>query len=139
MGQMSELEQLHFRSKIMSFSMKRVIIESPYAAPNGMSASDAFEVLVENVRYARAALADSLKRGEAPLASHLLYTQPGVLDDSIPEERAKGIAAGYEHWAANVPVVFYVDRGFSNGMLAALERAVALAAKIEIRRIEGWK
>ena len=43
--------------------------------------------------YARACVADCLRRGEAPIASHLLYTQPGVLDDDVPEERAQGIAS----------------------------------------------
>ena len=39
-------------------------------------------------------LRDSLLRGEGPITSHLLYTQPGVLDDQIPEERQMGIDAG---------------------------------------------
>ena len=63
--------------------MKRVILESPYAGD-----------VERNVAYARACLRDSLLRGEAPIASHLLYTQPGVLDDQIPEERQMGIDAG---------------------------------------------
>jgi hypothetical protein len=37
--------------------------------------------------------------GEAPIASHLLYTQPGVLRDEIPEERRHGIDAGLA-WGA---------------------------------------
>ena len=64
--------------------MRLVIVESPYAGD-----------VEENVRYARACLADCLARGEAPFASHLLYTQPGVLDDDVPGERALGIAAGF--------------------------------------------
>jgi len=63
--------------------MKRVIVESPYKGD-----------IPTNVAYAREALRDSLMRGEAPLASHLLYTQEGVLRDEIPEERALGIEAG---------------------------------------------
>src|SRR5690606_40243334 len=54
-----------------------VIVESPYAAKE-------FFDRVRNQDYARAALRDSLLRGEAPFASHLLYTQAGVLDDDIP-------------------------------------------------------
>ena len=42
--------------------MRRVILESPYAGN-----------VEENVAYARAAVRDSLLRGEAPIASHLLY------------------------------------------------------------------
>ena len=46
--------------------MRFVIVESPYAGD-----------VAANVEYARAAVADCLRRGEAPFASHLLYT----LDD----------------------------------------------------------
>ena len=63
--------------------MKRVILESPYAGDLG-----------RNIKYPRACLRDSIHRGEAPLASHLLYTQEGVLDDGDPEERKLGIEAG---------------------------------------------
>ncbi len=56
--------------------MRRVIIESPFAASNGYSVE-------ENLAYLRAAMRDCLKRGEAPFASHGLYTQPGVLDDDV--------------------------------------------------------
>lgn len=54
-----------------------VLLESPYAGNVEL-----------NVTYARACMRDCLKRGEAPFASHLLYTQPGVLDDLVPNERA---------------------------------------------------
>ena len=57
-----------------------VILESPYFA-------DTEDGVEQNVKYARQCLRDSLLRGEAPLASHLLYTQPGVLDDRVPDER----------------------------------------------------
>lgn len=84
------------------------IIESPYAGD-----------IDRNVRYARACMADSLKRGEAPLASHLLYTQPGILDDSIAEERALGIAAGLAWLKVADRHVFYTDLGWSSGMREA--------------------
>lgn len=64
--------------------MKRVIIESPYAGD-----------IDRNLRYLRACMADCLRRGEAPFASHGLYTQPGVLDDDKPDERKLGIEAGF--------------------------------------------
>jgi hypothetical protein len=63
--------------------LRRVILESPYAGD-----------IERNVAYARAAMRDSLLRGEAPIASHLLYTQPGVLDDQVSDERRLGIEAG---------------------------------------------
>lgn len=63
--------------------MRKVVVESPYAGN-----------VERNLAYARACLHDCLLRGEAPIASHLLYTQPGVLDDDRPEERKLGIEAG---------------------------------------------
>jgi len=63
--------------------MKLVIIESPYAGD-----------IPANIEYARLCVRDSLSRGEAPIASHLLYTQAGILDDNIPSERQWGIDAG---------------------------------------------
>lgn len=88
--------------------MKLVIVESPYAGD-----------VEANVAYARLALHDCLMRGEAPIASHLLYTQPGVLDDNDPDERDFGIAAGLA-WSRKADyAVFYTDRGWSKGMLHA--------------------
>lgn len=91
--------------------MKLVIIESPYAGD-----------IEANVEYARKAMADSIRYyGEAPIASHLLYTQPGILDDALAHERALGIAAGLAWRAVAQEAIFYVDRGWSNGMAAARE------------------
>lgn len=106
--------------------MRLVVIESPYAGD-----------VEANEGYARACMLDCLRRGEAPIASHLLYTQPGVLDDRIPEERQLGIEAGFA-WARLADVVaFYVDRGWSVGMRAALERALAAEQTIELRTLYG--
>lgn len=105
-----------------------VVLESPYAG------CDAVEVGL-NVRYARRALADSLSRGEAPIASHLLYTQPGVLRDSIPEERAKGIEAGFAWARLAEAAVFYVDRGWSAGMIAARNWFEGRGMPIEVREL----
>lgn len=104
--------------------MKRVIIESPYAGN-----------IERNTLYARRAMRDSISRGEAPLASHLLYTQPEILDENIPEERKLGIQCGFEWWGVAKLVVFYEDYGMSNGMQAALERAHVEMRAIEFRKI----
>lgn len=113
--------------------MRRVILESPYAAatPSGIAL---------NVEYARACLRDCLERNEAPLASHLLYTQPGVLDDRKPDERALGIEAGLA-WADTFVcegAVFYTDRGWSRGMLAAKDHHVENGTPIEERGLPGF-
>jgi hypothetical protein len=85
-----------------------VIIESPYAGD-----------IEANTEYARLAMRDSLERGEYPIASHLLYTQPHILDENKPEEREWGIRAGLAWRAVAEKAVFYVDRGWSGGMKAA--------------------
>ena len=66
-----------------STPLSPLILESPYAG-----------YVEENVAYARAALRDSLLRGKSPIASHLLYTQPGILKDSVPDELQLGMEAG---------------------------------------------
>ena len=106
--------------------MKLAILESPFAGD-----------VAENLRYARAALRDSLLRGEAPIASHLLYTQDGVLDDALPDERRRGIDAGHAWLEKADLVVVYNDLGISSGMkhgiAAAEERNVPV-----IYRTIGW-
>jgi len=64
-----------------------VVLESPFGGPT-------IDAVLENVNYAKRCVKDCLKRGEAPIASHLLFTRRGILDDTIPEERALGIEAG---------------------------------------------
>lgn len=110
--------------------MRLVILESPYAGD-----------VEQNVRYARACLADCLRRGEAPLASHLLYTQPGVLDDGVPAERQLGINAGHAWIDAADAVVAYTDLGISRGMLQGIERArrSRSGVVVEFRVLEEWE
>lgn len=105
-----------------------VVLESPY---RGLTPQDT----AENVRYAKLCLMDSLRRGEAPIASHLLWTQEGILDDAKPEERAAGIAAGHSWIPRAAAVVVYCDRGVSDGMIAGCEVAAAAGIPIELRRL----
>lgn len=106
--------------------MRRVIIESPYQGD-----------VERNLRYLRACLRDSLLRGEAPFASHGLYTQPGVLDDHDPEQRRLGIEAGFAWWTGLVVIIFYVDLGWSPGMQAALGRAKSFGISFSQRSLGG--
>ena len=108
--------------------MRRVIVESPFAGDVDL-----------NVRYARAALRDCLMRGEAPFASHLSYTQPGVLDDDIPEERALGIEAGLEWGFKAEATVVYTDLGISAGMRQGIDRARDEGRPIEMRSLPSWR
>lgn len=105
-----------------------VIIESPFAGDTA-----------KNIAYVRACVQDSLGRGEAPYASHLLYTQPGVLDDDKPEERKLGMEAGWEFMRVATRVAFYTDLGMSAGMQAAMRRAEALGVPTEERKgVQSW-
>lgn len=105
--------------------MRLVIIESPYAGD-----------VQANLAYARKAVRDSLMRGEAPLASHLLYTQDGILNDDIPEERKRGIEAGLAWISFADASVVYADRGISKGMEYGIEQAQAAGIPVEVRFIE---
>lgn len=116
--------------------MKRVIIESPYAG-QGATAEERTANTERNLRYLRACMRDSLLRGEAPFASHGLYTQPGVLDDLVPDEREHGIRAGFVWRHAAHLTVFYVDLGWSGGMRHGLEDAAAIGCETEERRLGG--
>lgn len=115
--------------------MRRVIIESPYAG-RSKNPIVAFFQCCANRRYARRALRDSLGRGEAPLASHLLYTQRGVLNDQDPVERSWGIGAGHVWIEQADAVVFYLDRGISQGMRAGETWALDRHIPVETRYLD---
>lgn len=104
--------------------MRLVIVESPYAGD-----------VEANTEYARRCVRDSLLRGEAPIASHLLYTQPGVLRDEIPAERQHGIDAGLAWRAVAEASVVYIDRGISKGMEYGIESARDAGLPVEFREI----
>jgi hypothetical protein len=87
-------------------------------------------------RYALAALADSLSRGEAPVASHLLY--PRALDDDDPAERAHGMAAALALLAECCEVMVYADLGVSGGMADEIEAAHAVGKPVTVRSLPGW-
>jgi len=104
--------------------MKRVILESPYAGD-----------IESNVEYARQCIRDSLTRGEAPIASHLLYAQPGVLRDEVPSERQWGIDAGLSWASVADATVVYTDLGISNGMKYGITNAENMGRPVEYRTL----
>lgn len=89
-----------------------------------------------NQRYARACMLDCLKRGDAPMASHLLYTQ--CLDDTVPDERTLGIEAGLAWGPVACATVVYTDLGISRGMRFGIDRAESEGRPVEYRKI-GWR
>lgn len=106
--------------------MKLVVIETPFAAPT----EDLREL---NADYLKAAMLDSLDRGEAPYASHALYTQ--FLDDDIPGERRLGMEAGFAWGARADEIVVYTDLGISRGMREGIARALASGKHVEYRSL----
>lgn len=99
-----------------------IIIESPFAGD-----------FAKNRAYANECLRDSLMRGEAPFASHVIYTE--ALDDNIPFERHIGIEAGLAIGRYASKTVVYTDLGISKGMRYGIERAKAENRPIEYRSI----
>lgn len=99
----------------------RVIVESPFAG--GFA----------NVKYSREAIKDCLNRGESPFASHLLYTQKGVLNDTIPEERRRGIDAANGWLEVADYVAVYMDLGVTRGMLIGVMKASRINKPIHLR------
>ena len=103
---------------------KLVKIESPYRGNTK-----------RNKAYANLAMLDSILKGEAPIATHLLY--PEVLNDDDPEERKLGISLGYDWLSAADLVAFYIDFGISAGMRECYKLLTGATYRVpyEFRRI----
>jgi len=113
--------------------MRRVILESPFGNIEP-------KIVEENIRYARACVHDCVvNHGDSPQVSHLLFTQPGVLDDTIPHERTLGIEAGLAWGCVAEATVVYTDRGISRGMRYGIERAEKEGRPVEYRTLPGYK
>ncbi len=103
--------------------MRLVIIESPYAGD-----------IVQNLSYAHRAVADCIRRGESPYASHIMLTT--ALDDQAEAERMRGISAGLEWGRVADAVVVYTDHGITRGMALSIEHHKQHGRTIEYRSIE---
>lgn len=106
--------------------MIRLVIESAYKA--GRFSVEA------NVKFARQVCHYAVTHGYAPYASHLFYTQPDILDDSVQGERMLGINAGLA-WAEVAEEVWFCLRPgeeLSEGMRYALQRHVAEGKKMQV-------
>lgn len=112
---------------VRSSQFALVIVESPFAGD-----------VERNTRYARACLADCLSRGESPFASHLLFTQKGVLDDNDPDQRKLGIAAGFAWRHVAQLTAVYGDLGISSGMRRGIEHSERLGIPVEFRSLPEW-
>ena len=103
-----------------------VIIESPYFTGDRET----------NMRYLRAAIKDCLLRGEAPFASHAIYTL--VTDDNIPEERQLGIQAGFAFRRVSDYTVVYEDFGITSGMQMGIDDCKKKCKPIFYRSLPYW-
>lgn len=101
--------------------MQRVVVESPFKGDR-----------VRNKRYLEFCLRDCIYRGESPYASHKLLTD--CLDDDDPEERRLGISAGFA-WRSVAGHVFYIDLGWSTGMILAKDLYDKEGIPYEIRNL----
>ena len=110
--------------------MQIVIVESPFTTPTADRESC--------VRYALWACFDCIAAGEAPFASHLLYTQ------MLPETAAsRGLGLAVRDRMATATgglVAHYIDLGLTPGMF----RDVDCTAVVEKRTLKGllraaWK
>ena len=102
--------------------MRRVMLESPYAGE-----------IERNIVYALACAKDCLQRGEAPFASHLLFTL--ILDDLVEQEREWGIQAGFAWRSASEASVAYTDFGITRGMRYGIEQAEDEDHPVEYRTL----
>lgn len=103
-----------------------VILESPFKGANEQE----FE---RNVLYAQFCVLDSLQKGEAPYASHLLYTQ--VLNEHDPAQRTFGIDAGLEFGTVCSKSVVYTDLGISSGMQKGIDHAIRHGRDVQMRTL----
>ena len=88
----------------------------------------------KHTAYARRCMKDSLGRGEAPLAMHLLY--PQVLNDLIPSHREMAINSGCAWLAGAKILAVYLDLGMSPGMKEEVDLARDLGVGIEERFLD---
>lgn len=101
--------------------MTKIVIESPYKATDIYSVQD-------NVTFARRICRYAILHGYAPYASHLFYTQPGILDDDIPHERTLGISAGLV-WSSQAHEVWFCLRPIETEMSAGMQNALLYAER----------
>lgn len=102
-----------------------VVIESPFAGN-----------VEANIAYAKRCVRDSLARNENPYTSHLFFTQPGILDDTLQEERALGIECGLG-WAAGASMhAIYIDLGITDGMKKGIRSALMNKKGVEFRALD---
>lgn len=98
--------------------MRTCIIESPFGADPEFFA----RYLEECIRHA------TYIRQRSPYASHKMLT--GILDDAVPQERARGMVAGFAWHGLASEVAVYTDFGISEGMEEGIAHARSMGTNI---------
>lgn len=107
--------------------VKRIFVCSPYAGQ-----------VEHNVKIAQAVCRQVILEGHAPFAPHLHY--PGIVDDSVPQERDTGIKSGLVFMSVCDEVWAFVGNGITPGMTQELEFAKNLGIKVKkLLRIRTYK
>lgn len=120
-----------------------VFVESPYSKVD-KSTEDNRDAILRNVTYLNWCFVDSQARGEMPVASHMTMTMhPMSLDrwvcdyneryNLLTRDGAIERAQALRKLCART--VFYMDRGMSKGMRAALKMCKENGWEYELRRV----
>jgi hypothetical protein len=121
------------RSRMLNGApIQRVVLESPFRPVGETDEEIAFSALMNRL-YLRLALYDSLSRGEAPFASHAIYTQ--ALNDAVEDERERGIKSGFAWGECASKVVAYEDLGLTPGMIRGITFAEGEDIAVERRQM----
>ncbi len=97
--------------------MKKIFVCSPFAGE-----------VDRNVRIAKRLCRMVMKAGHAPFAPHLLY--PRFTDDTVPTQRATGIACGLAFMETCDEVWAFVGNGISSGMRQEIDHARRLGKPV---------
>jgi hypothetical protein len=105
-----------------------VILESPFRATPYFTEA-------QHRLYLDHCIADCIvNHGEAPLASHKLYTDS--LDDEDPLQRELGISAGLAWGQHAAHVAVYADFGISPGMSVAIDHYKKIGKAVYWRTLD---
>lgn len=102
----------------------KIYVASPYRGETS-------EIVRRNVRYVLDICREIAYMGHYPFAPHL--HDPQFLEDNVPKERAMGLASGKAWLEACDGVIFFIDRGMSDGMKGEM----AFASKIDKPYVMG--
>ena len=102
--------------------MKKVYICSRYRA-------DAEHSLEDNIRRALYGCCIAMDEGCAPIAPHLIY--PRILDDTVPEERQKGLELAKE-WIPVCDELWQWGATVSKGMAEEIALAKSLGIPVKV-------